>query len=236
VRKAAKALNSADLIVVRDAASGQVLQKLGVRVTAKVAADMAFLLPQPAVAEDVQSFQVGNMKTVGLAPRKLPGRGDIDVAAVFGELCRMLFRANLMPVLVEMDLQADAALLNEIEKSQGGKMPTIRKAQSPMQLQQRIARMDAMIGMRLHAGILAATCGVPPYMVSYDPKVAAFATGMELPAPPSVSGLTPQRLFEGFMAFYKERERYQAVVARKREEMTTLAKANLDYLAEMLGS
>lgn len=230
-RAAIAAYQAADVVTVRDPASGALLQTLGYRGVARVTADMAFLL-DPGKESEAAHFAVGNMTTVGIAPR--PHKYKKAVVRLFGDLAKLLFQANMMPVLIEMDRNEDGPLITEISKVQGGKIPDIRRLQIPQQAQQRIARMDALIAMRLHAGILAASVGVPPFMVSYDPKVAAFAKLMELPFAASVEGLSAQRLFEQFMAFQKERERNVKIVARKRDEMVNLARQNIDIVREKL--
>src|SRR6185312_173871 len=113
------------------------------------------------------------MKTIGISAKPLDKK--TDVAGLFGEFCRLMFQSGHMPVLLEMDKEEDRQLLDEISKKQGGRIPDLRKLTTPMQVQQRIDRMDAVVSMRLHAGILATTVGVPSLMVSYDPKVTAFA-------------------------------------------------------------
>lgn len=231
-RLAAGAFNSADVIAVRDAASVQTLKALNVKVTPRVCGDLAFLLPPPKNMEETSSFQVGNMKTIGIAPR--PFGKHKEIVQMFGDLCRLLFQNNFMPVLIEMDHESDRQLLDDIEKTQGGKVPSIRKVQTPMQLQQRMARMEAIIAVRLHAGILASTVGVVPFMVSYDPKVAAFASSMNLPSPPGVQGMTAARLYESFTNFYKDRERHLATIERRREEMIKLAEANMNLLFDFI--
>ncbi len=84
------------------------------------------------------------------------------------------------------------------------------------------------------AGILATTVGVLPFMVSYDPKVTAFAASMNLPTPPGVIGMTANRLFENFMGYYKDRERHLATIERRREEMVKLAQANINLLFDFI--
>jgi polysaccharide pyruvyl transferase WcaK-like protein len=216
----------------RDPFSAQALQNLGVKKSARVTADMAFLLPTPTEQEGVQDFRVGNMGSVGISVRP-HGKGR-DIITLFAELSRMLFKANMKPVLLEMDRNEDGPLILEISKAQGGKIPDARKMQTPMQVQQRIARMDTVIAMRLHAGILAATVGAPPFMVSYDPKVTAFAKMLDLAAAPPIEGLTAARLFESFMAFNKDRERNERILERRREELRKSAAQNLDILQEII--
>lgn len=231
-RLAAGAFNSADVIAVRDAASVQTLKALNVKHTPRVCGDLAFLLPKPAGQEESASFSVGDMRTIGLAPR--PFGKHKEIVQMFGELCRLLYQNNLMPVLIEMDREHDHQLLDDIEKSQGGKVPSIRKVTTPMQLQQRLSRMECIIAVRLHAAILATTVGVLPFMVSYDPKVSAFAASLNLPSPPGLTGMTATRLFETFMGFYKERERHLATIDRRREEMKRLAELNIQILFDFV--
>ena len=232
-RWAVSAFNAADAVVVRDPGSAAALRDLGVKTPIRVGADSAFLLPKPIERDDQTSFQVGNMHTVGLAPRPF-GKKPKEVAQLFADVVRLLFQANYMPVLVEMDREMDGPLIQEISKAHGGKVPDLRKIQSPMQLQQRIARMDALIAMRLHAGILATTVGVPPFMVSYDPKVAALSKLLDLGGGLNVEGLTAQRLFDNFQLFQKDRERHLKIMERKRAELAKLAEANVEVVRESL--
>ncbi len=232
-KMAAAAFNMADAIVCRDPASPSLLKSIGVTKPIRVGADMAFLLPETKPTEDT-GFAVGNMKTVGIAPRPY-GKDPKKCVQLFGDLARLLFQANMLPVLIEMDSKYDGPLIQEISKSQGGKVPDIRRLVTPMQVQGRLARMDCLIAMRLHAGILATTVGVPPLMLSYDPKVAAFGKMLDIGAPISLEGLTAQRLFENFMTFLGERERNVKILERKREEFRKLALVNVDAVREGFG-
>lgn len=226
-RWATSAFNLADAIVVRDPSSGATLKEMGVTTPIRVGADSAFLLPRPKENDDQSNFQVGTMSTVGISARP-HGKNTKEVAQLFADLTRLLFKANYMPVLIEMDREVDGPLIQQISKLQGGKVPDLRKVQTPMQLQQRLSRMDSVIAMRLHAGILATTVGVPAFMVSYDPKVASFAKGLGLHTAPNVEGLTAQRLFENFQLFHKDRERNLKVLERSREEFVKSAQVNVE--------
>ncbi len=95
--------------------------------------------------------------------------------------------------------------------------------------------MEAVIAMRLHAGILATTMGIPPMMVSYDPKVTAFANVLGLPTPPSIDGATGDRLFAQFQSFMRDRDPHAKTVEKKREELRTAAEGNIQALRDCLG-
>lgn len=228
-RWAAAAFEKADAVVVRDPASAQTLKALGVNRPVRLGADPAFLLPEPQGAEG-EAFGVGSMRTVGLAPRPL--RDDPSVAAVFGDLARALFDAGLMPVLIEMDRAVDGPLLDQIAKRQGGKVPELRKVASPVQVQQRIRRMEAVVAVRLHAGILAATVGVPAVMVDYDPKVSALARAIEMPLAPAKSSAS--LLLARVQDLLKDREAACARLKARTEDLRRLAVANVEAIQQAL--
>ncbi len=230
---ARKAFDSADVLMVRDPQSVQTIRSLGCQVTPRVAADMAFLLPDPA-KDGAPAFSAGGMKTVGISIRPY-GKLTNQIVDTFSDLSQMLFKAGWMPVLMGLDENEDFALMEKISKKNGGKVPDLKGVGGPVPLQQRISRMDAVIAMRLHAGILAATVGVPPYMVSYDPKVNAFANSLGLATPPSIEGLTAQRLFDGFTTFVKDRDRIADSLVRRREDLRSQAQENIKALHAALG-
>ncbi len=230
-RWAVQAFQTADVIVVRDNQSAQTLKELGVTRPVRVAADPAFLLPEPQNT-DPSSFNVGNMKAVGLAPRPFGDKNEM--ADLFAALARGLFQNNAMPVLIQMDRNHDGPLLDSIGKSQGGKIPDLRKLQTPIQVQQRMARMDAVIAVRLHAGILATTVGVPTLMLDYDPKVAAFAAATGIPVLPA-KGSPASRVLDRFDAMLKDRDEAVQKALSARDRMKELAAINVEAVAQALG-
>ena len=172
------------------------------------------------------------MRTVGISARPHGKKGE--VVGLFGELCQLLYKANYLPVLIEMDRNEDGPLIQEISNSQGGKIPDVRKLSTPIQVQERISRMDALIAMRLHAGILAATVGVPPMMVSYDPKVDAFARQLGIGNAFPFKGATAPRIFDSFTRFMKDRDRNIIILEKKRDEMASAALENIGVLRDLL--
>lgn len=229
-RAAIGAFNMADMIVVRDPASAQTLRDLGVKRPVRVGADPAFLL-RPSSSEE-QSYGVADRKSIGLAPRAF-GKSPKEAVALFGEFTRLVFQANYMPIMIPMDKNEDGPLIQAISDAQGGKIPDLRKVQRPQDLQARLKRMEAVVAVRLHASVLAATVGTPALMISYDPKVSAFAKLMDFPVLPA-DGLTAGRLFENFQQFMKQRDRHVASLERKRDEMMKLAELNVEVVVESL--
>lgn len=225
----ANAMGMADAIVCRDAQSAGLLKTMGVKKPIQVAADCAFLLPDPKAKDEAQ-FGVGNMRAVGIAPR--PFGKDKDCLKFFGDLARLMFQNQIVPVLVELDAPHDGPLIAEISKANGGKIPDIRKLETPMMLQSRISRLDSMISMRLHGGILATTVGVPAMMLSYDPKVTAFAKSMGFDNPLTTENLTAERAFEAFQQFQKDRDRNIKIIARRREELREEARINCQVVMD----
>jgi polysaccharide pyruvyl transferase CsaB len=229
-RMAAAAFNAADVVAVRDSTSAVLLKELGVRRPAKITADPAFLLPKPELRPG-ESFEVAGMRAVGLAPRRVKG---VDVVGLFGEVAKLLFAEGIMPMFIAMDRNEDPTLIEEIASKHGGKMPDLKKLDTPRQVQDRMARMDAVLALRLHAGILAATVGVPPMMVSYDPKVDAFAKQLGLGSATKLQGANAASLARSFLQFLQNKERNAATVELKRNELATQALGNVTLLRENL--
>ena len=227
------AMDLADLIVVRDPGSMQTLKELGVQKKIHIGADSALILREPVREDDGSSYGVGGMKAIALSPRPWKRKG-VDIVTLFGETSRLLFNAGFVPTLIEMDPFEDGKMLEDITKQQGGRIPYLRNLGSSRMVQFRLARMEGVIGMRLHAGILATTVGVPPLMLNYDPKVAAFCRQIDIGPALTIEGLTPQRLFETFMEHHKAKDAHKLVILKKREELRDQAMKGIELANNFL--
>lgn len=230
-RAAIQAFNDCDVISVRDQGSLSALRTLGYKRPVEVTGDLAWLVEPIETSEG--GFGLGDMKTVGIAAR--PWRKNRNIAPAFAGFAQLLFKNQYVPVLVEMDSKLDTPLLDAISKLHGGRPPDMRNIQTPSALVARLKRMHAVVAMRLHAGILAASAGVPSLMVSYDPKVSAFASQMDFPTV-SMEGLTADRLWDSFQRFEQDRARLVGLLEKKRPEQIALAKRNIDILIEQIPS
>jgi polysaccharide pyruvyl transferase CsaB len=228
------AFRHASAVAVRDEESSKLLHSIGVVRPMSVTADTAFLMPEfsPEKDNDSSNYEVAGMKTVGLAPRP-HGKGD-EVAKLFSEIAKLLFANGYMPMLLEMDREMDGPLLQAIEKVHGGKIASMKKIGSPRELQKRMIRMEAVISVRLHGGIIASTVGVPSLLLSYDPKVASFAKQANLPAPLSMNNLTAQRVFDSFQAIMKDREKAVNSIQNRKVALREKAFENINLLDRSL--
>ena len=229
---ARKAFQRADLVTVRDPESAKALHDLGVRRQVLTGGDMAYLLPAPKPGEG-EAFGAGGMKSVVLAPR--PYGKDGRVVELFSDLTRRLFQAGFAATLVAMDEQMDVPLIQKIAEKNGGKVPELKGVSGPIVLQERLSRMEGVIAMRLHAGILAANSLVPAYMISYDPKVAAFANSVGAPTPPRIETVDAARVIDGFQTLVKDRDRRVEDLRGRLPALRKAAEVHVEALARLLG-
>ena len=165
-----------DAITVRDEASARLLREIGVgRPPVEVTADPALLLaPARPVSLDGE--------WVAVALRPWAGR-DVPLAETVARACHAaLPRARMMAIA--MQPQKDSAIgehFARLRHQEGdGEVAGVSLARPdsllvPLEpLLENLAACDMVIGMRLHALILAAACAVPAVALSYDPKVTAF--------------------------------------------------------------
>lgn len=232
-KQALAAFSAADLVTVRDPGSMTVLREIGLNKKVFLGADSAFLMTEPIREGDEGKYGVGGMPSVAIAPRPALSKG-VDVVTLFGETCRMLFQAGFAPNLIEMDSHEDGPLISAISKQQGGRIPEIKRLGTPRMSQLRLARMECVIAMRLHAGILATTVGVPPLMISYDPKVAAFSKMIDIGNALPLDSLTPQRLFEAFQTHHKAMDKMRPIVQKKRKELLAEAMQSIELANQIL--
>jgi polysaccharide pyruvyl transferase CsaB len=162
--------NKLDAITVRDPQSAQLLHEIGVtRPPIEVTADPALLLFAPRIPHRGNSF--------GVALR--PWQGQDLLGSTVASAC-VASLGGQRPLLLPMQDASDRPVAEQFAQTwlgQKNAATLCATAEGLDALLSIIAGCDMMVGMRLHALILAAAAGVPSVALSYDPKVSAFMQG-----------------------------------------------------------
>ncbi len=165
--RVAKALGNV-INIVRDTGSQGLLERLGVKV--QLGGDPALLLEAPTnIIQDPNQ--------VLIAPRE----GQAAATDCLVELTKRLVQKGKHVVVLGFQPGWDD---DELKAFDGIANTRIESTANPARALELIAQSGAVIGVRLHAVILAAAARVPFYGISYDPKVQGFcrdANALELP-------------------------------------------------------
>ncbi|MEP7081614.1 MAG: polysaccharide pyruvyl transferase CsaB [Chloroflexota bacterium] len=171
------ALRLATYVSVRDQGSLDAARSLGAG-DVEVTADPAIGLGPPA------SRTARTRPTILVAVRPAPRWVQIEDA--FVAALRRLGESHGL-VFVAMHPAQDGPLATRLA-ARVGPYAIVADYADLEALMGHIGSAELVIGMRLHALILAATAGVPFVAVSYDPKVDAFAAAVRQPVAGSVNG------------------------------------------------
>lgn len=170
-------LNLSDVISVRDAQSAELLGKIGVRKPdVTVTADPTLLL-KPCSMDEVRAL----LAEAGLGPEEdviavslrgwdvAPGLEDATISGLEDLSLRISARMLFINMHMPFDDRVSERAMGTIWSA--AIQPRVWTAE---QLVGVFGACRMVIGMRLHALILAAAAGTPSFGIAYDPKVEQF--------------------------------------------------------------
>lgn len=170
--------NRVDFITVRDEESGELLTSLGVtKPPRKITADPVFSLK--AEANDVVNIEKLLAKLnsefkplIGVAVRSWGGLGAYqqELAYVLDDFAKRGYKVIFIPFAYPQDIE-EAEVVADLMQNDAH---IIKESLSSKEHLALIAKLDLLIGIRLHSLVFAAQGGVPFAGISYDPKVTAF--------------------------------------------------------------
>lgn len=185
-----KVLNTVDLITVRDEASRVDLEAAGVvRPPIVVTVDpvMGWDVPQERLhSESLQNLNWDEEKFVGISLRNWPGLDAVELAQLGDSLVQKGFRVVFLP----FHFPGDISVCRDVAKLMKEESYLIKDNLSPVEMMNVVGKMHLIIGMRLHALIMAGAQGIPFAAISYDPKVERYAQLMDQAAACSVETLS----------------------------------------------
>lgn len=173
-------LRSAQVVTVRDAESAHLLAEAGVR-GVEVTADAVLSLPRPVptsgVPPELSALGVGPRDVVvAFAPR--PYGGDSFTARLAAAADAVADALRARPVLVPMQGREDGPACARLAAAMRARAAVLGPDVPAARYPALFSRFQAVVGMRLHALILAALCRVPAVGLTFDPKIEAFVRNL----------------------------------------------------------
>lgn len=223
-RLAALALRRAAYVSLRDEASLALARELGVR-------GQIDLVPDPALALRPPTTQAGNHLLVAVRAWQTATPYLANLRDALRQLSDELPIVAL-PMQGSMDLAASREVVAGI--------PGAEVLSPDATLAEQLATIGSarvVLGMRLHALILAAAAGVPAVAVSYDPKVDAFAAQVGQPVVGHVGEpINPHHVVEAVRGVLAaDRQPYLDRVAQLRGNLQRAAVASLTAIGDGAG-
>jgi polysaccharide pyruvyl transferase WcaK-like protein len=170
---------------------------------------------------------------VGLAPRPLASFPNQKLVHFWCALAEKLQANGYRVIWIPMHPYMDQPLMDEICHSM--KVHNKKSRMMSETLLSTFASLDSVIAMRLHAGILSVLHNNPAYMLSYDPKVVAFAKEMDLPYASLDPELSPESVYQGFHAMRLQHYSHaRGALEQRCNEMRARAYQNLEHLYSWL--
>ena len=238
VARAAHAIREADYISVREEVSRDTLQSMGIPAERiALSADPVLLSATDTPRRAGDYLVISLRETAGNMTKTVDSMSMEE--AVFRAARELSMKYGLSVVLIPMQPSYDSEICaRTAARLRDAKVNAVVVENfTTEELREIVGGARALIGMRLHALIFAATEGVPSLALAYDPKVGAFMeyAGLgewALPAFHVDDRIVLSKMEEILAREEDIRENLKKRVA----ELSRLAEGDLDRAAEMLSS
>jgi len=237
VRETCKGISGA---TVRDDRSQSLLASLLPAVRVERTADPAFLFDAEEESVDLSAEGLGPQSDpfAVISVRKADGlkdRIDLIARAVDRLTEQHGLRVAFVPLGGPSDAEVSTMVIRKCRTA-----PVLLPEASLGRTANIIRRANVLIGMRLHALILAARQGVPFLAIPYDPKVTSFCNDLAYPLAPLFSlespgpKPAPEAIDAAVDRLWAQRETLRDYLTAAREPLERLALRNFEVLDELI--
>lgn len=239
------AARRARLITVRDEESKDILTKLGLPPAAiHVTADPSLLLTPADSGWAKDTLQDRGLNSTGrpriaLCPRLWANGSFTPILSQVADNLVEGFNADI--ILLPLQYWAYESDVGISVKVQEGiihreRAHLLSGPWTPQEVMALLGQMDLVIGMRLHALILAVAMNVPVVGIVYDPKIRAFLSSINLEAMGvALETLTADHLYTLIQSVWQRRDEIKRDMWPGVEDLKEKAVRNIRLVAELLG-
>lgn len=197
-----QALQKADIITVRDAASRQALLDLGLEEVTVTADPVFFLYPaekarmkEIMISEHIPYNEKGPWIGVSIRPWTNQAHYLKEMATALDEIIDR-HKANVLFIPFHHDQDREAIEKTRLQMKHFYETHVVEKQYRPEEILGMMDLLDVMVGMRLHSLIYAARCQVIPIGISYDPKVDSLLARLGYCAVGNTANLEASKVIE----------------------------------------
>jgi polysaccharide pyruvyl transferase WcaK-like protein len=221
---------------VRDEGSRRLLASLLPKVRVERTADPVFLFePGGAPLDLVAEGLAGPGPLVVVSARRW-NHNEATIALLAAAVDRLANEHGAQVAFLPLGGPPDADVSTSVIR-RAKSAPLLLPSMTLGQAAQVIGRADLVIGMRLHALIIAARLGVPFCAVPYDPKVTALLEDLRYPLPPlfTPGDKAPAKdVVARIDDAWRRRDEVIAHLASVTAQTEQLAQRNFDILDEVV--
>lgn len=221
---------------VRDERSQRLLASLLPKVRVERTADPVFLFePESEPLDLTKEGLAGDGPLVVVSVRRWQNT-EATIALLTAAVDHLALEHGAQVAFLPLGGASDAEVSSTVIR-RARSAPLLLPAVTLGQAAQVIARAQLVIGMRLHALIIAARLGIPFTAIPYDPKVTSLLDDLRYPLPPLfVPGVkaTPAEVIARADEAWTRRAEIAAHLKTVAAETTALAQRNFDVLNDVL--
>ena len=230
-----KVLNKVPYVFVRDITSKQELREIGVInppiiVTTDPVMGMKTNKKLPSTVENILQLDKEKLR-VGIYLRSW--KNDRILRDKIQQLCKLLEKKDLEIFFIPMQHPFDVDFLEGIPKKEG-QVYHIKKCLDVEEVFVLTGKMDLVIGMRLHALIMATAQGVPTVALSYDPKVDAFMASIGNDDCFNVEAFAPKQVAKSVIGKINNMKKERENILYKRQVLSSKVYDPAETIKEIL--
>lgn len=180
---------------------------------------------------------------IGVAIRPWYTWYELQFKALTSALNQLALRSGAQLLLLPFQLPGDERITQELfdvlsyrPAGHVGSLTQLHVALEPDEMAGLIGRMDMVLGMRLHALIMAAAAGVSAVGLAYDPKVRHLCEQWGFPCLENIEDLRDATAFERMLELaWDERHARHEALTRRAEQGQARARRNFELVRELVG-
>lgn len=233
-----KIINMVDIITLREEASMQELEALGIgKPKVIVTADPALgLIPAAAPEIDLILAKEGipmDSPLVCFSIRRWSGYDSYS--QVIAQAADYIFeKYNAEPVFMPMHFPTDLTVAEDLASKMKHKPHILKGKYNIAETLGLVNRFDFVLGMRLHALIYAVSLSVPVIGLIYDPKVQGFLDYVKQPSAGHVADLKPDRLKTLIDDVWNNKDSIKKQLEAENAELKRKAAQNAEIAVKLL--